>query len=244
MTTRRRPKAQPARRGRTQRRPGRTPGRRSAAEASDTRERLLHRAEGLFARKGYDGTSLRELAAACGVRLFTIQHHFGSKQRLYEELLRRWDAEVEALVSRVLETAAPDEVVERVVDELFDFFLAHRARVALNARAALGDGSSNRIAIGDRSWVRFMRETMAEHRLGGPGLDPGLLLVTVEGVLHNHVLASHHHRQLFGRDVDDPRVAARVKKHLKQVILALLEHAGSEPGRRGHRSGVARRPIE
>lgn len=134
-------------------------------------------------------------------------------------------------MSRVLETAAPDEVVERVVDELFDFFLAHRGRVALNARAVLGDGRSGRIALADRSWVRFIRETMEEHGLGGRGLDPGLLLVTVEGVLHNHVLASHHYRRLFGRDASDPRIAARVKKHLQQVILALLGQAGHAPGR-------------
>jgi AcrR family transcriptional regulator len=199
-------------------------GRRSAAEARSTRERLLRQAERLFAGKGYNGASLRELAAVGGVRMFTVQHHFGSKRGLYEELLRRWDTEVQALLARVLETAPPGEIVERVVDELFDFFLTHRGRVALNARAVLGEGLPRRLALADRGWVRFMGSAMAEHRLGGAGFDPGLLLVTVEGVLHNHVLASRHYRHLFGRDVTDPRVAARVKKHLQRVILALLGH--------------------
>src|SRR5262249_19635066 len=54
------------------------PGRRSQAESTRTRARLLDRAERLFARKGYRGMSLRELARACGVAPFTIQHHFGS----------------------------------------------------------------------------------------------------------------------------------------------------------------------
>jgi AcrR family transcriptional regulator len=162
------------------------------------------------------------------VRLFTIQHHFGSKQRLYEEILGRWDSEVQELMSRVLADGGdPRQIVERVVDALFDFFLANRGRVALNARAALGEGLPRRLVLGDQSWVRFMGSSMTKHRLGRGGLDLGLLLITVEGVLHNHVLAAPHYRHLFGRDVTDPRVAARVKRHLQQVILALLGGADS-----------------
>ena len=40
-----------------------------------TRARILRSAERLFARKGYRGVSLRDLARQCGVRMFTIQHH-------------------------------------------------------------------------------------------------------------------------------------------------------------------------
>lgn len=205
----------------------RSRGRRTASEAGRTRQRLLAHAARLFARKGYNGTSLRELAKAGGVRLFTIQHHFGSKQRLYEEILRRWDTEVQELMAGVLGAGgAPRQIVERVVDALFDFFLANRGRVALNARAALGEGLPRRLALGDQSWVRFMGSSMTTHRLGRDGLDLGLLLITVEGILHNHVLAAPHYRHLFGRDVTDPRVAARVKRHLQQVILALLGAEG------------------
>jgi AcrR family transcriptional regulator len=210
------------------------PGRRSPATAAATRARLLRHAERLFARKGYGATSLRELAAAAGVRLFTVQHHFGSKQRLYEEVLRRWDEEVATLMAGVLATAPPQAVVERVVDALFDFFLAHRDRVALNARAALGEGLPRRLALGDLGWVRYINASRRTHGLGDGGLDPGLLLISVEGLLHNHVLAAAHYRLLFGREVTDPRLAARVKRHLQQIIRALL-------GQGQHADGAAAR---
>lgn len=203
--------------------PLRPRGRRSAAEATYTRARLLRHAERLFARQGYNATSLRELARVSRVRMFTIHHHFGSKQRLYEEILRRWDHDVERLVSRVLaEAHGPESLVECVVEELFDFFLANRARVALNARAVLGEGLPRRLTLGDRSWVTFMNSAMATHQLGHTGLDLGLLLITVEGILHNHILAAPHYRHLFGRDVTDPRIAARTKQHLQRVIGALV----------------------
>ncbi len=201
----------------------RSRGRRSAAEAADTRGRLLRQAQRLFARKGYGATSLRELAKVAGVRLFTVQHHFGSKQQLYAEIIRRWDEEVQQLLSRVVgESAESIHLVERVVDALFDFFLANRARVALNARAVLGEGVPRRLVLPDSNWVRFVNANMATHQLSASGLDTGLLLITIEGILHNHVLAAPHYRHLYGRDVTDAAVAARVKRHLTQVILRLV----------------------
>jgi AcrR family transcriptional regulator len=211
-------------------------GRRSAAEAARTRARVLRHAERLFAGKGYSATSLRDLSKASGVRMFTIQHHFGSKRGLYEEIVRQWDRDAEQLVRRVLaESPSSPSVVERVVKELFDFFLANRNRVALNARAALGEGLSRRVRQADRSWVRFMTSTMKAPRVGGARLDPGLLLITIEGILHNHTLASHHYRHLFGRDVTAPTVAARTKEHLARVIIALVGHdaAAARPRRAG-----------
>jgi AcrR family transcriptional regulator len=201
----------------------RSRGRRSGAEAAGTRERLFRQAQRLFAGKGYGATSLRELAKVAGVRLFTIQHHFGSKQQLYAEIIRRWDREVQELVSRVLaEHVESAHLIERVVNTLFDFFLANRARVALNARAVLGEGVPRRLVLTNHNWVRFVNANMETHQLSASGLDIGLLLITVEGILHNHVLAAPHYRHLCGRDVTDAAVAARVKRHLTQVILRLV----------------------
>lgn len=216
-----RPAARPPARGRR--------GRRSGAEAERTRARIVRAAERLFARKGYGAVSLRDLARAAGVHMFTIQHHFGSKQGLYQAILTRWDRDVEALVSGLLAPPGPvDRTVARVVATLFDFFVANRPRVAVNARAALGDGLG-RVTLGDRSWMRFMRANMNALQLATGGFDVGLLLISLEGLLHNHVLAAPHYRELYGRDVTDPAVAARVKSHLTRLLLALLANSAIAP---------------
>ena len=54
-----------------------------------TKERILSAAEVLFARHGFDGASLRQLTAAAGVNLAAVNYHFGSKDRLVEEVFRR-----------------------------------------------------------------------------------------------------------------------------------------------------------
>ncbi|MBN8548448.1 MAG: TetR/AcrR family transcriptional regulator [Deltaproteobacteria bacterium] len=56
---------------------------------SHSREALLEAAERLFAEKGYEAVSTRELAEAAGVNLGAIQYHFGSKAKLFVETVHR-----------------------------------------------------------------------------------------------------------------------------------------------------------
>lgn len=65
----------------------RAPGRRSAAESRLTRSRLIAAAEGQFARRGFSGTSVRDIAGALGIAGSSVLHHIGSKRRLYRMVL-------------------------------------------------------------------------------------------------------------------------------------------------------------
>ena len=56
-----------------------------------TKERLLDEAEALFALKGYDAVSVREITRAANCNLAAVNYHFGNKKNLYLEVFRsRW----------------------------------------------------------------------------------------------------------------------------------------------------------
>lgn len=56
-----------------------------------TKERLLDEAEALFAQKGYDAVSVREITNAARCNLAAVNYHFGNKKNLYLEVFRaRW----------------------------------------------------------------------------------------------------------------------------------------------------------
>jgi len=63
-------------------------GRISGVTAADTRERLLRGAAEVFARRGYDGTRVADIAAAAGVSNGALYAHFGSKAELLVAALR------------------------------------------------------------------------------------------------------------------------------------------------------------
>lgn len=55
----------------------------------DTAGRVLSAAEALFAKKGPDASSLREVTALAGVNLAAVNYHFGSKEGLAEAVFER-----------------------------------------------------------------------------------------------------------------------------------------------------------
>jgi AcrR family transcriptional regulator len=59
------------------------------SSAVSTKNRILSAAESLFAQRGFDGASLRQLTAAAGVNLAAVNYHFGSKEKLVEQVFRR-----------------------------------------------------------------------------------------------------------------------------------------------------------
>lgn len=185
--------------------------------------RILERSERLFARRGFGGVSLRELAAECNVQHRTIQHHFGSKLGLYQAVLERWDAELESRLSAAIEGQTEMvEVIDRVVEELFDYLLSKRDWVTLTARASMGEELPKGANLNEQSWLRFMDRGLKRQKLGAGKVDLGLLLISVEGMLINHILARSHYKALYGKDVTDPKLKRRTKKHLKAVLRAVL----------------------
>lgn len=65
----------PRRRGR--------PSRQAAAEGPDARTRILQAARTEFAERGYDKTSIRQVAKAAGVDAALVHHYFGTKDEVF-----------------------------------------------------------------------------------------------------------------------------------------------------------------
>lgn len=69
-------------------------------DGNAVRDRLLGAALELFARKGFESASVRELAEAAEVTRPTLYYHFGSKEGLYLEMVERLCATVEDSILR------------------------------------------------------------------------------------------------------------------------------------------------
>lgn len=57
---------------------------------TDTKQRLLEATLELISEKGYLGATTREIARMAGVTELTLFRHFGTKEKLFEELLRSY----------------------------------------------------------------------------------------------------------------------------------------------------------
>lgn len=87
---------------------------------------ILDAAADVFARRGYDGARVEEIAAAAGVSKALIYEHFKGKRDLYAYIMRNGTAES---LRRVLEAAAPGQGsvqrLERGLSAFLDFVAEH-----------------------------------------------------------------------------------------------------------------------
>jgi AcrR family transcriptional regulator len=109
-----------------------------ALATPDVRTRILEEATRLFASRGYDGTSIQEIAHAAGVTRPTLVYHYGSKGQLRDEvlgaMLSRWRDEL----PRVLAAATTGSDRFRTgLEALISWFRAEPRRAALLVRELL-----------------------------------------------------------------------------------------------------------
>ena len=77
-----------------------------------TKQRILEAAETLFARHGFAGASLRQVTSAANVNLAAVNYHFGSKDKLIEEVFRRRLDELNRRRLEALESLQADATLE------------------------------------------------------------------------------------------------------------------------------------
>ncbi len=85
------------------------------------REQLLGVARELFAERGYEASSIEEIAERAGVSKPVVYEHFGSKEGIYTVVA---DREVQALVDRIKEALTPGHP-RRTIVRAVDAFLSY-----------------------------------------------------------------------------------------------------------------------
>jgi len=204
----------------------RRPGRPVGANGDRTRERVLRAAVEIFAREGLAGTSVRDVAHKARIRVSTLYHYFPSKAELYREVQNRVQHEVRELVISALgEGQNLRDGVGAAIGALFDFFHEHRAYLELGYRAVTEPPV--RSAVEERfseRWLGLVEGVLkpAEARGEVRGVDLRLFMITVDALVHWHLLNAALYQRLVGGRLDDPAAVARSREHVTQVALRVL----------------------
>lgn len=96
----------------------------SRSGGEKTKNKILLIAEKLFAKKGYDGTSVQDIAEAAAVNKALIYYHFKNKQDIIDSLFRRTLDDMFSMAGRPVnrESDIPsDEKIEKRVTHIIEF---------------------------------------------------------------------------------------------------------------------------
>lgn len=90
---------------------------------NETKIRILEVATELFARHGFEGASIREIAREAGVNLAAVNYHFQNKQNLYYRVM---DANCLRMEADIAEMAHDQPDVYVLTQRIFDYFIERR----------------------------------------------------------------------------------------------------------------------
>ena len=96
------------------------------------RHRLILEATRLFVERGFDGTSMREIADACGVTKAALYYHYPSKSDLLLDIVHTYLDTMAAAITRGRDSdPAPAQQLRAIVAELFALPPGDRAVIRL-----------------------------------------------------------------------------------------------------------------
>ena len=183
----------------------RTPRRRNAAA---TRQAILASARRAFARSGFDGAGLREIAAGAGVTAVLVNRYFGSKEKLFAEVAL--DTMRDPVILTPENLAAPD----------FAAALA-KALVEVTTPGAtpldgflilLHSASSPKAAKIGRAWIKRGHQATLEAAVKGRFAPEraGIFLALVAGI------------QVMRQMVEIPALAGAKPRELERLLVPLI----------------------
>ncbi|MFC4529655.1 TetR/AcrR family transcriptional regulator [Sphaerisporangium dianthi] len=104
----------------------------TAASASERREHLVRLAAELFARKGFQATTVRQIADEAGILSGSLYHHFDSKETIVDEVLSTFLKDLIGRYRQVMEgDGDPRSVLSEMVRIGFGTLEPHRAAITV-----------------------------------------------------------------------------------------------------------------
>ena len=202
-------------------------------DADRTKEAILVAAEDRFARLGFEGTTLQQIAEAAGVARSTPAYFFGSKEALYDTVLARAVARGQEEMARAYATVdderTAEDAVESYVGAFLDFLGHDQTFLRLIQREALGDGS--RLA---EFFRRSVDEAVAALRPAADkaGISPERLALDLTALCWYPFAHEHTLLPALGMKARDPAFLAEQKRHLGDLVRAMTRAGREDPSRR------------
>jgi AcrR family transcriptional regulator len=130
-----------------------------ATEVEATPQRIIEAAGEVFAVKGFEAATVREICKLAGANLAAVNYHFGDKRRLYIEAVKR------AHVSRELQFPLPAwDAGTPATQKLADFILTLLKRMTSPTNTQWeGELMSREIARPSEACEELARESIRPH---------------------------------------------------------------------------------
>jgi AcrR family transcriptional regulator len=202
----------------------------------DKRGNILVTALHLFAEKGFEGTSVRDIAEKASVNVAMVNYYFGSKDQLFQQILETKFSATRGLLDEIFKdpSLSSIEKINKVVDAYIERFFNQRIfHRLIHQELLLHQREDLQVSI-----VNYLsNNTQVLKKIICAGIKSGefkkvdieLTIASLAGTLNQVMLSKRFCNKLLDKPCDyvpydDPGFRKRIAGHLKKLMqMHLLE---------------------
>ena len=202
---------------------------------SDKQLQIIETAEKLFAERGYDGTSVRDIADEANVNVAMISYYFGSKEKLMEALFELRVGAVQSRVEGLLkdDSISPIEKVNMLIDEHIERTIEAQcfSKIMLGVQVTNKNPAVLKIAYDIKiRTAKVVNELIKDGQKKGifkKKVDVILMLNTMVGTTSQSMISQQYYRE-FNNQLDMPDDTFKIlfkrklSIHIKTLFKAIL----------------------
>jgi AcrR family transcriptional regulator len=206
-------------------------------EYSAKQLQLLDTAELLFSRKGFDGTSVRDIAEEAGINTAMISYYFGSKEKLMEAIFERRSLNIREKVDGLLKNdnldsfqklySLLDEYIEKIMQQK-QFNRILLCEQVINQNPAIVEMMA-KMKNRNLSSINDLIRRGQKEGLFKKQVDIHLMMSTLIGTI-THILinlefykSSHNPGSLSDEEFERV-LKKKLSVHIKTIFKAILSH--------------------
>ncbi|HSD07862.1 TetR/AcrR family transcriptional regulator [Flavobacterium sp.] len=193
---------------------------------------ILQVAEMLFAEKGFDGTSIRDIAKEAKINVAMVSYYFGSKELLLEALVIFRVSEIKKQLDiLILEELQPLEKINKLIEMYINRINDNRCMYQI----LHFEVSSSKRKINMQAFTELKKENLKsmeaiilegqEKGIFKKDINIPLLPSTMLGPYFHFNLNRSYYEELFGLDTEEKYnnyIKTTLTMHIQQTIKALL----------------------
>jgi AcrR family transcriptional regulator len=207
------------------------------ASLSTKQLQLLDSAELLFSQKGFDGTSVRDIAEAAGINTAMISYYFGSKEKLMEEIFERKSLNIRELVDSLMKDESLDpfqkiySLVDVYIERIFQRKTFHRILLCeqiINQNPPIIQ-MVEKMKVRNSECMNDLIRLGLKKGLFKKNIDIPMLTNTLIGTISHMLINMEFYRKYHNleslRDEEFERIIKKkLAVHIKSIYKAILTH--------------------
>ena len=204
-------------------------------EYNDKQVQIMETAEVLFAEKGFNGTSVRDIAVKAKVNLAMISYYFGSKDKLLESLFSYRGEHIKLKMESMIgdKQLSSFEKMDLLIDHYMEKIMQQQcfSRIMVREQVLNHTGFiSELITQMKKRNQELISKLIHQGQKRGEfkkNIDIPLMMATLVGTASHMIATQHYYREINNlQSMSDDEFQKHIKKklsqHLKKLFKAIL----------------------